>query len=49
MPPLVPLVLGDGDTSNFDLFPDELADEIANLTLEERQMFNEFDVILDRM
>ena len=34
------------DSSNYDLYPDEGADEISNLTLEERQMFNEFDVLL---
>jgi hypothetical protein len=49
MPPLVPLVLGEGDTSNYDLYPDEGVDEIANFTIEERKMFNEFDVILDRL
>lgn len=48
MPPLVPLVLGEGDSSNYDLYPDEGPDEISNLTLEERKMFSEFDVLLDR-
>lgn len=49
MPPLVPLVLGEGDTSNYDLYPDEGVDEIANFTIEERKMFGEFDIILDRI
>jgi protein kinase X len=48
MPPAVPTVTSDGDTSNFDLYPDETTEEQANLTSQEREMFREFDRILDR-
>lgn len=48
MPPTVPTVLSAGDTSNFDLYPDEAIEESTNLTFEERQMFAEFDRILER-
>lgn len=48
MPPLVPTVTSDGDSSNFDVYPDETVEEKANLTSAEREMFREFDRILDR-
>ena len=48
MPPFVPTVKSDGDTSNYDFYPEEMTEELGNLTKEERQMFAEFDVILDR-
>ena len=48
MPPAVPTVTSDGDASNFDLYPDETTEEPANLTSIEREMFREFDRILDR-
>lgn len=48
MPPVVPTVQSDGDTSNFDVFPDEALEEQANLTSTEREMFREFDRILER-
>lgn len=48
MPPMVPTVTSDGDTSNFDVFPPEGSEEHANLTSEQREMFMEFDRILER-
>ena len=48
VPPFVPTVKSDGDTSNYDYYPEEAVEEIGNLTKEERAMFNEFDVLLDR-
>jgi serine/threonine protein kinase len=48
VPPIVPLVLTDGDTSNYDFYGDELAEESSNLTLAERQLFREFEEILER-
>ena len=48
MPPVVPSVASNGDSSNFDIYPDESVEEQANLTSAEREMFREFDRILDR-
>lgn len=48
VPPFVPMVKSDGDTSNFDYYPEEMTEEICNLTQTERTMFEEFDRILDR-
>jgi protein kinase X len=48
VPPFVPMVKSDGDTSNYDYYPEEITEEICNLTKDERQMFEEFDRILDR-
>ncbi len=48
MPPAVPTVTSEGDASNFDLYPEETTEEAANLTSAEREMFREFDRILDR-
>ncbi len=48
VPPVVPTVLGDGDSSNFDFYPDESVEEPSNLSHEERELFHEFDRILDR-
>ena len=48
IPPFVPTVKSEGDTSNYDYYPEEMTEELGNLTREERQMFAEFDVILDR-
>ena len=48
VPPLVPSTKSDGDTSNYDYYPEEVSDEIGNLTQAEREMFYEFDHILDR-
>ena len=47
-PPMIPTIVTDGDTGNFDIYPPEGPEEAGHLTLEERQMFREFDVILDR-
>ena len=38
----------ESDTSNYDYYPDELIEEVSNLTLEERLMFQGLDEILDR-
>ncbi len=48
MPPIVPLVLAEGDTSNYDYYGDEVPEEASNLTVEERQLFREFDELLER-
>lgn len=48
LPPVVPTVTSEGDTSNYDLYPDESFEEQANLTSAEREMFREFDRILER-
>ncbi len=47
-PPLVPTVEIDGDSSNYDFFPEETVEEPSNLTAKQREMFGEFDVILMR-
>jgi serine/threonine protein kinase len=48
VPLKVPTVLSDGDTSNYDFYPEEVLEEPANLTQEERNMFSSIDEILDR-
>ena len=48
VPPIVPLVLTEGDTSNYDFYGDEVAEEASNLTIDERQLFREFEEILER-
>lgn len=48
VPPFVPSVKTEGDTSNYDYYPEEVTEEICNLTLIEREMFDAFDRILDR-
>jgi serine/threonine protein kinase len=48
MPPTVPTVKSEGDTSNFDFFPEEAVEEPGNLTKSERESFREFDLILER-
>lgn len=47
-PPIVPTVISDGDSSNFDVYPEEIAEEASNLTFEERNMFKDFDIMLER-
>jgi len=47
-PVLVPTVEMDGDTSNFDFYPEETSEEPSNLTAKQRALFAEFDVILSR-
>lgn len=48
VPPLVPTVLAEGDTSNFDFYPEEALEEPAHMTTEERKLFGTIDEILDR-
>ena len=48
VPPVVPTVHSDGDTSNFDVYEEEAAEEVSNLTSAERTLFHEFDRILGR-
>ncbi len=48
MPPIVPLVLAEGDTSKYDYYGDEVPEEASNLTVEERQLVREFDELLER-
>jgi hypothetical protein len=50
MPPSVPSVLTEGDTSNYDFYPEEGAEasEASTLTFEERELFRDFDRILER-
>jgi hypothetical protein len=33
------MYLFEGDSSNFDVYPEEIAEELSNLTFEERNMF----------
>jgi protein kinase X len=47
-PIIVPSVISDGDSSNFDYYPEEQSEVTANLTADERDMFKEFDIILER-
>jgi serine/threonine protein kinase len=47
-PLLVPTVLSAGDTSNFDFYAEEDSEVSSNLKAEEREMFKEFDPILNR-
>jgi protein kinase X len=49
MPPLVPSVSTDGDTSNFDIYPDEIVEEQANLTSTQREEFMRLDELIDRI
>jgi len=48
VPPFVPTLKSDGDTCNYDFYPEEATEEIGNLNQSERAMFEEFDRILDR-
>ncbi len=48
LPPFQPTVEVDGDTSNYDFFPEELSEEPSNLTNKQRLLFREFDRILSR-
>ena len=48
VPPFVPSVTSLADTSNYDFYPEELNQEISNLSQEERRLFDKFDEILDR-
>jgi serine/threonine protein kinase len=48
VPPIAPTVTTEGDTANYDFYPEEVTEEAANLTLEEREMFHSINEILDR-
>eukprot|EP01041_Mallomonas_annulata_P012486 gene12486-26287_t len=46
--PVIPVLSSEGDASNFDSYPEEKTDDVCNLSSAEREMFQEFDVILGR-
>lgn len=46
--PLIPTVAMEGDTSNYDYYPEETIEEPNNLNSEERKMFEAINTILDR-
>lgn len=48
VPPITPSVSGDGDTANFDYYPEEATEEISNLATAERAMFRDFERIVGR-
>jgi serine/threonine protein kinase len=48
VPPLIPTIVADGDSSNYDFYPEEALEEPANMTTEERNLFSTIDEILDR-
>jgi len=49
LPPLIPhLSQTPGDSSNYDSYPDEQADEASNLTQAERELFRQLDALLER-
>jgi len=48
VPPMAPTVTFEGDSSNYDYFPEEAVEEASNLTQDERAMFDGLDEILDR-
>lgn len=48
VPPYTPTILTDGDTSNFDYFPEESVEEGGNLTADERNVFAEMELIVGR-
>lgn len=48
VPLLLPTVVSDGDTSNYDYYPEEALEQPANLTQDERRMFQSIDELLDR-
>lgn len=48
VPPMIPTVVSDGDTSNYDFYPEEAIEEAANLSQEDRILFESIDEILDR-
>jgi hypothetical protein len=45
---MIPTVQAEGDSSNFDCYPDEQADEASNLTQAERELFTQIDTLLER-
>ena len=48
VPVVLPTIHGEGDTSNFDYYEEEVLEEVSNLTSAERELFHEFDRILGR-
>lgn len=48
VPLLVPTVLSQGDSSNYDYYPEEAMEQPANLSQEERVLFDSIDALLDR-
>jgi len=48
VPPYIPTILSEGDTSNFDYYPEETVESVSNLSSDERTAFAELDLILDR-
>lgn len=49
VPLIAPALQGDGDSSNYDFYPEETIEEPNNLTSDERRMFQAIDVILERV
>lgn len=47
-PVIVPTVGSDGDTSNFDFYPEEFLESSSNLTVSERDQFKIFEEMLNR-
>lgn len=48
VPPMLPAVASEADTSNFDFYPDEPVEEPNNLTQAQRGMFRALDAVLER-
>ena len=48
VPPYVPTILADGDTSNFDFYAEEEVEEKSMLTIDEREAFAAYDVCVGR-
>lgn len=48
VPPMVPTVVHEGDTSNFDYYEEDLGDDPVSLSLSERKMFEAIDELLER-
>ena len=45
---MVPTVVHEGDTSNFDYYEEDLGDDPVSLSLSERKMFEAIDELLER-
>jgi serine/threonine protein kinase len=48
VPPMIPTILTDGDTANYDFYPEETLEEPANLSQYERMLFHSIDDLLER-
>lgn len=48
VPPVVPTVVHEGDSSNYDYYEEDGTDEQISLSLQERQLFSMIDEILER-